>query len=68
MKPIITAHYGFGMTGGIGFGLFLAGILIESGIVTDDGSRRLMSGVGLVGMLVGGILYAVSLRKKSTTG
>jgi hypothetical protein len=48
--------------------LFLASMLIESRVVTDDGSRRLMSGVGLVGVIVGGILYGMSLRKSSTVG
>ncbi len=63
MKPIITKHYGLGLIVGIGFGLFLSKILIESGVVTDDASRRFMGVGGVVAMMVGGILYALSLRK-----
>ena len=63
MIPIITKHYGIGLISGIGFGLFLASMLIDSGVVTDDGTRRLMGGGGVVAMMVGGILYALSLRK-----
>ncbi|MGL4551938.1 MAG: hypothetical protein ACRC33_12235 [Gemmataceae bacterium] len=68
MKPIITTHYALGLLVGTGFGLFLASMLIESRVVTDDGSRRLMSGVGLLGMIVGGILYGLSLRKPPADG
>lgn len=62
MKPIITKHYGLGLLVGTGFGLFLAAILIDSDVITK-GSHRLMSGVGIVAMMVGGILYSMSLRK-----
>ena len=68
MTPIITKHYGLGLLVGVGFGLFLASILIDSGVITDDASRRLMGGVGLVGMIVGGILYGMSLRKPTANG
>lgn len=68
MKPIITKHYGLGLLVGTGFGLFLASILIDSGVVTGDGPRRLMSGVGVVAMMVGGFLYALSLRKPPANG
>jgi hypothetical protein len=63
MIPIITRHYGYGLVVGIGFGLFLAKILIESGIVADQGGRSLMGLAGILGMMVGGTLYALSLRK-----
>jgi|GEM_PF-5633016 len=63
MIPIITRHYGYGLVVGIGFGLFLAKILFESGIVTDQGGRNLMGLAGMLGMMVGGTLYAMSLRK-----
>jgi prolipoprotein diacylglyceryltransferase len=68
VTPIITKHYGLGLLVGIGFGLFLANILIDSGVITDNGSRRLMGGVGLVGMIIGGILYGMSLRKPPANG
>jgi prolipoprotein diacylglyceryltransferase len=68
VTPIITKHYGLGLLVGVGFGLFLASILIDSGVITDDGSRRLMGGVGLVGMIIGGILYGMSLREPPANG
>ena len=68
MIPFFTKHYALGLLVGTGFGLFLAGLLVEAGVIADDGSRRVMSGVGLLALVVGGILYAMSLRKPTANG
>lgn len=47
-RPKFTKHYALGLLVGTGFGLFLAGILSESGIAVDAGSRRM---VGMFGIL-----------------
>ena len=63
MIPFFSKHYSLGLLVGTGFGLFLAGLLVEAGVIMDDGSRRIMSGVGMLAVVVGGFLYAASLRK-----
>ena len=68
MTPLITQHHGIGQFVGIGFGLFRASVLIDSGVITDDGSRRVANGIGLVAMIVGGVLYTLSVRKPPTNG
>jgi hypothetical protein len=66
VMPILTKHYALGLLVGTGFGLFLAYLLAEAGVVTDAGSRRLLgAGVGLVAIMVGGTLYALDVRKSS---
>jgi hypothetical protein len=68
MIPFFTKHYSLGLLVGTGFGLFTAGLLIDSGVITGDGPKRIMSGVGLLAIVVGGILYARSLRKPGGKG
>lgn len=68
MTPFFTRHYSLGLLVGTGFGLFLAGIFIESGLIIGDGPGRIMRGVGLVAIVVGGIAYATSLRKPGANG
>ena len=64
MIPIFTKHYTLGLIVGTGFGLFLAYLLADSGIVVDAGSRRFLgAGVGLTAMIIGGFLYGMDLRK-----
>ena len=68
MIPFFTKHYALGLLVGTGFGLFLAGLLVEGQVVTDDSSRRVMSGAGLLALVVGGIMYAMSLRRPPAEG
>jgi hypothetical protein len=68
MIPFFTKHYSLGLLVGMGFGLFFAGLLMDAGVITGDGPKRIMSGFGLLAIVVGGILYAKSLRKPGGTG
>lgn len=68
MIPFFTKHYSLGLLVGAGFGLFLAGLLFDAGLITNDGSRRVMSGIGLLALIVGGILYTLSLRNPPAGG
>lgn len=64
VTPKFTKHYALGLLVGTGFGLFLAYLLVDSGLVVDAGSRRMLgAGVGMIAMIVGGTLYALDLRK-----
>ncbi|TNV71440.1 hypothetical protein FGO68_gene13302 [Halteria grandinella] len=62
-RPVVSRHYALGLLVGTGFGLFLSGLMADSGIGTEPGSRRLISLVGLLAMMVGGFFYGSDIVK-----
>lgn len=64
-RPRFTKHYALGLMVGTGFGLFLAGVLADSGVGTDPSTRRLVGLAGIIAIMIGGFLYAVDLRRSA---